>query len=144
MRGFMASGKFEEIVNDFEFLDDWEDRYGYIIDLGKKLTPLEDSLKNEETKVNGCASQVWLSHSILEKENTKEVFFKGDSDSIIVKGIIAIVLSLFNGKNIIDAKRIDPLKELKSLNLQEHLSSQRSNGLTAMIDKINSIVQKIN
>ena len=140
----MASGKFEEIVSDFEFLDDWEDRYGYIIDLGKKLTPLEEPLKNEETKVNGCASQVWLSHSILEKDNTKEVVFKGDSDSIIVKGIIAIVLSLFNGKNIIDAKSIDALKELKNLNLQEHLSSQRSNGLTAMIDKINSIIRKIN
>ena len=137
----MTSIEFQEIIDDFSVLDDWEDRYRYIIDLGKKLRPLPTTLKTEDTKVNGCASQVWLAYDLEGEGDTKRIFFKGESDALIVKGLIAIVLALYNGLKISDADRIDALTELDKLGLQEHLSSQRSNGLRAMIGKIKTILR---
>ena len=137
----MAAIEFQQIVDDFEFLDDWEDKYRYIIDLGKKLIPLDESLKTDATKVNGCASQVWLSYEILGEGLSKSFVFKGESDAIIVKGLIAIILAIFNGVKLGEAIQIDPLAELDKLGLQEHLSSQRSNGIKAMIDRISFIIQ---
>ena len=137
----MASSEFQQIVNDFDFLEDWEDRYRYIIDLGKKLDPLDSSLKNETTKVNGCASQVWMTYELIGEENIKSIDLRGESDALIVKGLIAILISLYNGTQIKEAARIDALAEFNRLGLNEHLSSQRSNGLRAMLDRITSIIQ---
>ena len=137
----MAISEFQQIVNDFDFLEDWEDRYRYIIDLGKKLDPLHSSLKNETTKVNGCASQVWMSYELIGEENIKSIDLRGESDALIVKGLIAILIALYNGTLIKEAAGIDALAEFNRLGLNEHLSSQRSNGLRAMLDRITSIIQ---
>ena len=137
----MAISDFQEIISDFNFLEDWEDRYRYIIDLGKKLEPLEASLKNETTKVAGCASQVWLAYEFIDEGTSRSITFKGDSEAIIVKGLVAIILILFNGEKIIDAKNIDPEMEFKKLGLDEHLSSQRSNGLRSMLNRITHVIR---
>ena len=139
----MSRVEFREIVNDFEFLEDWEDRYRYIIDLGKNLDPLDETLKNERTIVNGCASQVWLAYEIKGEADSKTILFKGESDALIVKGLIAIILTLFNEEKIHEAINIDALAELEKLGLNEHLSSQRSNGLRAMINKIQFIITNL-
>ncbi len=128
----MATEAFEEIVEDFSFLDDWEDRYATVIDLGKKMAPLEDALKVPATKVSGCASQVWL---VPEIEGG--VFsFRGDSDALIVRGIIAVLGALFVGVPVSEVVKIDAHAELGRLKLEEHLSGQRTNGLRAMVERI--------
>ena len=139
----MSLSEFQEIVEDFDILDDWEDKYRYIIDLGKKIEPLDDALKNETTKVEGCASQVWLTYKLTGTGQSKNVVFNGESDALIVKGLIAIILTLFNGTEVNKCKNIDALAELSKLGLQEHLSSQRANGLRAMIDKITVITANL-
>jgi len=128
----MASAAFEDIAENFEFLDDWEDRYRYVIDLGKAMAPLEDALKVRATKVDGCASQVWLVPSISDG-----VFrFRGDSDAMIVRGLIAVLLALFDGLTLEDVLKVDAGAELARLGLDQHLSAQRSNGLRAMLERI--------
>lgn len=128
----MATESFEEIVEDFEFIDDWEDRYRYVIDQGKAMEPLDDALKVPATKVDGCASQVWLHPSIKDG-----VFsFDGDSDAMIVRGLIAVLRKLYNGLSLADVLAVDARAEMERLGLNEHLSSQRSNGLRAMIERI--------
>ena len=139
----MSVSEFQEIVDDFEILDDWEDKYRYIIDLGKKISPLEDFQKNTTTKVEGCASQVWLTYDLIEKGSSKSILLKGDSDALIVKGLIAIILTLFNGVEVNECRTINASIELAKLGLQEHLSSQRSNGLRAMINKIGAITDNL-
>ena len=136
----MVGKEFQQIVDDFDFLEDWEDRYRYIIDLGKKLEPLDSSLKNESTKVNGCASQVWMTFELTGDEEAKIIELKGESDALIVKGLIAILISLYSGTKIKEAASIDAVSEFNRLGLNEHLSSQRSNGLRAMLDRIASII----
>ena len=130
----MANSAFEQIVEDFEFLEDWEDRYRYVIEEGKKMPELDDSLKVESNKVTGCASQVWLHFS-----NSDKLYFDGDSDAIIVKGLIALLRKLYNGTPINDIKNINALENLKKLGLDDHLSAQRSNGLKAMVERIQSL-----
>jgi cysteine desulfuration protein SufE len=128
----MATESFEEIVEDFEFIDDWEDRYRYVIDQGKAMDPLDEALKVPATKVDGCASQVWLHPSISDG-----VFsFDGDSDAMIVRGLIAVLRKLYNGLAVGDVLAVDARAEMERLGLNEHLSSQRSNGLRAMIERI--------
>ena len=128
----MASAAFEDIVEDFEFMDDWEDRYRHVIDLGKDMDPLDDALKVPATKVDGCASQVWL-HPRIEGG----VFsFDGDSDAMIVRGLIAVLRCLYNGLPVDDVGAVDARAEMERLGMNEHLSSQRSNGLRAMIERI--------
>lgn len=122
----------EELIENFELLDDWEDKYRYIIDLGEKLSPLPQEFHSEEWKVRGCQSQVWL---VPEKQGDK-LFFKGESDAIIVKGIIAIVLMIFSGHTAQEIKAINIEEIFNRLGLQEHLSPSRRNGLAAMTDKI--------
>ena len=139
----MGLNEFRKIESDFEFLEDWEDRYRYIIDLGKNLQPIENAFKTEFTKVEGCASQVWLTFEVVGEGSTKSIVFRGDSDAIIVKGLIAIVLDLFNGLNLTQAKDIDAVAELQKLDLKDHLSTQRSNGLRALIERINSILKSV-
>ncbi len=130
----MANSEFEQIVEDFEFLEDWEDRYRYVIEEGKKMPTLDESLKVETNKVNGCASQVWLHFS-----TSNTLYFDGDSDAIIVRGLIAILRKLYNGTPVDEIKNIDAWKNLKRLGLDEHLSAQRSNGLKAMVERIRSL-----
>ena len=131
----MATAAFEEIAEDFEFLDDWEDRYRHVIDMGKAMEPLDDALKVPSTKVDGCASQVWL-HPKIEDG----VFsFRGDSDAMIVRGLIAVLAALYNGVAVNQVGAIDAHVELGRLGLNDHLSAQRSNGLRAMIDRIRDV-----
>ena len=132
----------ETIIEDFEFIEDWEDRYKYIIDLGKSLDPLLENDYNTQNKVDGCASQVWL---IIKEDKIKEkkiIEFKADSDSFLVKGLLAIIISIFSGKTPSDILKINYDSELKKLNLKENISQQRSNGLTAVINKVISEAQK--
>jgi len=131
----MASPAFEEIVEDFEFLDDWEDRYRYVIEQGKMMDPLDDALKVPATKVDGCASQVWL-HPVIEEGVFR---FDGESDAMIVRGLIAVLRALFNGLTVAEVVRVDARAELERLGLNEHLSAQRSNGLRAMIERIGTV-----
>ena len=128
----MASAAFEEIAETFDFLDDWEDRYRHVIDLGKAMEPLDDALKTPVFKVDGCASQVWLVPSI-----ESGVFgFRGDSDAMIVRGLIAILVALYNDLPVGDVAQVDARAEFGRLGLNDHLSAQRSNGLRAMVERI--------
>ena len=131
----MAQAAFEELVEDFEFLDDWEDRYRLVIEEGKAMPPLEDALKVPATKVDGCASQVWL-HVTPESGTMK---FAGESDAMIVNGLIAVLRRLYNGVSLPQVLEIDARAEMARLGLNDHLSAQRSNGLRAMIDRIRSV-----
>ena len=131
----MASPAFEEIVEDFEFLEDWEDRYRYVIEKGKAMDPLPDALKVPATKVDGCASQVWL-HPQIEDGTFR---FDGESDAMIVRGLIAVLRALYNDLPVGDVTSVDAGGELARLGLNDHLSVQRSNGLRAMIKRIREV-----
>ena len=128
----MASAAFEEIVEDFEFLEDWEDRYRHVIEQGKALEPLPEALKVPATKVDGCASQVWM-HPVIEDGR---FHFDGESDALIVRGLIAVLRSLYNGLTLDEVLAVDARAELERLGLNEHLSAQRSTGVRAMIGRI--------
>ena len=128
----MATEAFDEIAETFEFLDDWEERYRHVIELGKAMPPLDDSLKVPALKVQGCASQVWLRPMI----DGGRFDFQGDSDAMIVRGLIAVLHALYSGVPLAEVARIDASAELGRLGLNEHLSSQRSNGLRAMVQRI--------
>ena len=130
---------FEQIKEDLDLFGEWEDRYGYIIDLGKQIS-LSDEKKIDANKVNGCASQVWLDMRWNDPNNIKVFNIEGDSDALIVKGLIAILLSLYQGKTLAQAQDVDPRVEFEKLGLNSHLSSQRSNGLKSMIDQIKIFV----
>ena len=132
----MARPAFEEIVEDFEFLEDWEDRYRYVIDMGKAMEPLDDALKVDATKVNGCASQVWI-HPVVEGGVFR---FDGDSDALIVRGLVAVLRHLYNGLPRDAVAGVDAVAEMTRLGLNDHLSAQRSNGVRAMIERIRSAV----
>lgn len=128
----MATEAFEELAETFEFLDDWEDRYRHVIELGKAMPPLDDSFKVPALKVQGCASQVWLRPIIANGRFD----FQGDSDAMIVRGLIAVLHTLYSGVPLADVAKIDATAELGRLGLNDHLSSQRSNGLRAMVQRI--------
>jgi len=128
----MATEAFEAIVEDFEFLEDWEDRYRYVIEQGKAMAPLDPALKVDATRVHGCASQVWLHPQI----NGGTFHFDGESDAMIVKGLIAVLRALYNGLPVGEVPGLDARAELARLDLESNLSSQRSNGLNSMIERI--------
>ncbi len=132
----MAAVAFETIADDFEFLEEWEDRYRYVIDLGRGMAPLEDELRTDWSKVDGCASQVWIVPSIDDEDGQSVFTFRGDSDAMIVRGLIAILASLYNGLKLSEVLAVDARKEIGRLGLESHLSSQRSNGLISMIGRI--------
>ncbi|PTQ68589.1 SufE family protein [Celeribacter persicus] len=134
----MANENFEEIVETFEFLDDWEDRYRHVIEMGKAFPPLDDALKVPATKVEGCASQVWLVPTIEDGKFE----FQGASDAMIVQGLIAILHELFAGLTVQEVLAVDAHAELARLGLDEHLSSQRSNGLRAMVQRIRETAER--
>jgi cysteine desulfuration protein SufE len=133
----------DQILSDFEILDSWDDRYRYIIELGRKLAPLPEAARNEANKVQGCASQVWfVSNAHPAKNGAGPVLeFLGDSDAHIVKGLIAILFSLYSGqaaKKILDT---DAVALFERLGLREHLTPQRSNGFRSMVDRIKTDAQ---
>ena len=134
----MATETFEDIVSDFDFLEDWEDRYRYVIDYGRQMDPLDDALKVPATKVEGCASQVWL-HPKIEDGRFR---FDGDSDAMIVRGLIAVLRALYNDRPVDEVPRVDVQAELGRLGLEAHLSAQRSNGLKAMIGRIQGVARE--
>lgn len=134
----MASEAFEEIAETFEFLDDWEDRYRHVIELGKAMEPMEDAVKVPATKVDGCASQVW----ILPRIEGQSFDFQGDSDAIIVRGLVAVLHALYGGVSVQEVLKVDAGAELARLGLDEHLSSQRSNGVRAMVERIRALASE--
>jgi cysteine desulfuration protein SufE len=125
------------LVDDFVLLDDWEDRYRYVIELGKSLPPLSDVEHSPANKVRGCASQVWLV-SQVNRNGQPMLCFRGDSDAHIVRGLIAILLALYSGRTAQEILALDPEHVFKQIGLREHLTSQRSNGLTSMVRRIRS------
>ncbi|PYE86057.1 SufE family protein [Pseudoroseicyclus aestuarii] len=132
----MASPAFEAVVEDFEFLGDWEERYRHVIEMGRAMDPLEDALKVPATKVQGCASQVWLVPRV-DGEGPEAVYhFAGDSDAQIVRGLIAVLQALYDGQPAEAVVATDAPVQLARLGLDSHLSSQRSNGLRAMVQRI--------
>ncbi len=130
----MATAAFEDLVDTFAFLDDWEDRYRHVIELGRAMPPLDDSFKVAALKVDGCASQVWL------RPLTGPVFdFQGESDAMIVRGLIAVLHALYSGLTSDQVLAVDAPTELARLGLDAHLSAQRSNGVRAMVTRIRSV-----
>lgn len=129
------STSFDAIRDDFAFLDDWEERYRYIIELGNELEPLPDSARDEAHKVPGCVSQVWL-HTTLGQGDDPRLDFLGDSDAHIVRGLIAVLLALYGGRRASEILGTDAEAALRELGLDEHLTPQRSNGLRAMVKRI--------
>ena len=130
--------KFENIAEDFEYLEDWDDRYKYLIELGHGLVPLTPSEHNANTKVHGCASQTWIVWD-REKGPDPVVNFRGDSDAHIVRGLVAVALSIFSGKRASEILAIDERKDFERLRLSEHITPQRSNGLRAMVRRVKEI-----
>jgi len=129
----------QSMIDDFSFLTDWEDRYTHVIDMGRQLPPLSEAERNPATKVNGCVSQVWL---VSEFENDT-LSFRGDSDAHIVKGLVAVALEIFSGRRPREILALDAEDILDKLDLSEHLSPQRSNGLRAMIGRIKSEAERV-
>ena len=132
----MASEAFEDIADTFDFLDDWEDRYRHVIDIGKAMAPLEDAFRVAATKVDGCASQVWILPQITGDGPGAIFSFRGESDAMIVRGLIAILHALYSGLSIAEVLKVDAAAELARLGLNDHLSAQRSNGLRSMVGRI--------
>jgi cysteine desulfuration protein SufE len=126
----------DQIIDDFAVIDDWDERYRYIIDLGRKMPALEQARRTDDIKVRGCVSQVWLISSRETANGRTTLTFVGDSDAMIVRGLIAILLSLYSGKTADEILSVDAKRVLGTLGLDTHLSQQRSNGLFAMVERI--------
>ncbi len=132
----MATAAFEDIAETFEFLDDWEDRYRHVIEIGRAMPPLDEAFRVPATKVQGCASQVWILPRI-EGQGPGAIFdFQGESDAMIVRGLIAVLHALYAGLTVEAVGKVDAGAELARLGLQDNLSAQRSNGLRAMVERI--------
>jgi cysteine desulfuration protein SufE len=129
-----------DLAEEFDFLGDWEERYRYVIELGKDLEPLTDAERSEANKVRGCASQVWL---VSEPQADGTVRFRGDSDAHIVSGLVAILMRLYSGRSAADIAAFDAKAAMERLGLSEALSSQRSNGLKAMVARIQRDAQAL-
>jgi cysteine desulfuration protein SufE len=129
----------DEIVGNFSVLDDWDDRYRYLIELGRELPPLADAARSDANKVQGCASQVWLETVVHPNGAGGPVLsFAGDSDAHIVRGLIAILFATYSGRVAKDILAVDAVKLFEEMGLREHLTPQRSNGFRSMVDRIRS------
>ncbi|MEM7177627.1 MAG: SufE family protein [Pseudomonadota bacterium] len=135
----MASEAFEEIVENFELFDEWEDRYRYVIDLGRDMPELPEARRTDAAKVEGCASQVWLVPELRIEDGVRRLYFDGDSDAMIVRGLIAVLRALVSGEAVAAIPAIDVQGELARLHLETHLSAQRSNGLKAMVQRLKDL-----
>jgi cysteine desulfuration protein SufE len=129
----------QDMIDDFAFLDDWEERYMHVIDLGKGLEPLSDAERIPATKVQGCASQVW----IVSEARDGRLVFRGDSDAHIVRGLIAVVITALSGREPEQILATDIEAILGEIGLAEHLSSQRANGLRSMVARIRAEAETI-
>jgi len=129
----------DEITENFSLLDDWDDRYRYVIELGRNLPPFPEEARVEANKVQGCASQVWLDTTIAQNGTTGPTLtFVGDSDAHIVRGLIAILFALYSGKSAREILSADAIALFEKLGLREHLTPQRSNGFRSMVERIKS------
>lgn len=127
----------QDLIDDFAFLDEWEDRYRYVIELGKALEPLSEAEHSAENKVQGCVSQVWLVCEVhKDAQGLTRLHFRGDSDAFIVRGLVAILMQLYADLTPAEILAVDAKATLESLGLNEHLSPQRSNGLYSMVARI--------
>ena len=126
----------ETIIENFEFIDDWEERYRYVIELGRALPEMPETLHSEANKVHGCASQVWLDMAVDASAGEPVLRLQGDSDAHIVRGLVALMVALFDGKTPREAADTDAFALYARLGLAEHLTPQRSNGVRAMADRI--------
>lgn len=132
----------QELIDDFELIGDWEERYRYIIELGRALAPLSPAEHNSASKVEGCASQVWLVCNAVDASNGETILhFRGDSDAHIVRGLIAVLLRIVSDKTPREVMESDIDGAFSSLGLRDHLTPQRSNGVTAMIRRIKGIAE---
>ncbi len=127
----------DEIVDNFALLEEWDDRYRYLIELGRTLSPLSDAARSDINKVQGCASQVWLSTDVKPNGTGGPVLnFVGDSDAHIVRGLIAVLFAIYSGKHARDIVSTDAVALFEKLGLREHLTPQRSNGFRSMVNRI--------
>jgi cysteine desulfuration protein SufE len=131
----MTMPTYDEIAENLSVLDDWEERYAYLIQIGKALPALPDTLRTETNRVQGCASQVWLATSTGQGDDPALVF-QGDSDALIVRGLVALAIALNSGKKASEIVAMDTFAKFDELGLKAHLSSQRSNGLRSMVARI--------
>lgn len=129
----------EQLKMTFEMLPDWEERYRYIIDLGRKLEPLADEERNEATRVRGCMSQVWL---VADESNDDKLHFRGDSDAHIVRGLIGVLLMIYSDKTPREIADTDINQIFTDLNLEQHISMNRRNGLYSMVERIQLSAQQ--
>lgn len=127
---------FDAIAENLAFLDDWEERYRYLIELGQSLPPLAEDERSAANKVHGCASQVWLVTEPFTREGETVIAYRGESDALIVKGLVAVLLALYSNRSAADISETDALPILDGIGLREHLSTQRSNGVSAMVNRI--------
>ncbi|NGP18664.1 SufE family protein [Devosia aurantiaca] len=127
---------FQDIAENLSFLDDWEDRYRYLIELGQALPRLDDAERNAGNKVNGCMSQVWLVAEPEQVDGEAGLRFRGESDAMIVQGLVAVLLALYSDRTARDIAETDAIRLFDELGLREHLTTQRSNGLVAMVNRI--------
>lgn len=135
----MATEAFEEIADTFTFLDEWEDRYRHLIELGKAMPALDEAFRVPSTKVDGCASQVWILPRIEGQGQGARFDFQGESDALIVRGLIAVLHALYSGLSAREVLAVDAAAELRRLGLDGHLSAQRSNGVRAMVGRIRKL-----
>jgi cysteine desulfuration protein SufE len=131
----------DDLVEDFELFEDWEERYRYIVDLGKKLPPMPEEEKIEDNKVRGCMSQVWMTSQVDDSTEPSTLSFRADSDAFIVKGLIAILLELYSGRTPQEITELDATEALTRLGLESHLSPNRRNGFVAIVGRIKSEAQ---
>jgi cysteine desulfuration protein SufE len=127
---------FQDIAENLSFLDDWEDRYRYLIELGQALPKLSESERNATNKVNGCMSQVWLVAEPAPVDGVPGLRFRGESDAMIVQGLVAVLLALYSDRPVSEIAQTDAIALFDDLGLREHLTTQRSNGLVAMVNRI--------
>jgi cysteine desulfuration protein SufE len=135
-RRFAMLPTIDEIISNFELIDEWEERYRYLIELGRLMKPLPDEAHSDANKVQGCASQVWLQTHLDASHGKPVLNLLGDSDAHIVRGLVALLISLYDGKTPAEALSVDALALFKELGLSEHLTPQRSNGVRSMVERI--------
>jgi cysteine desulfuration protein SufE len=140
----MSDARVEELIENFSFLDDWEDRFRYLIDLGRRMAPMDPALKTEESKVRGCTSQVWIVDEVKPgvRSGAPTLHFIADSDAHIVKGLIAVLLSIYNGRTPEEILAVDIKGAITRLDLEQHLSPNRANGLYSMVERIRALAAR--
>ena len=139
VRAMATPAAFTEIEENLSFLDDWEDRYRYLIELGQALPPLAPEERSAANKVHGCVSQVWL----VSERDGATLRYRGESDAMIVRGLVAVLVALYSGRPASEIAATDAIEIFDRLGLREHLTTQRSNGLVAMVKRIRTEAQSL-